>query len=101
MNTASIETEDIDNSEPSGFVDTHQQRAKKVSSLYKLADIIREHKRIYRAAMRGEIEVDDLVKFSMVLHRITQAMESSELDFELYQVKQALIEKGIMKNDGK
>lgn len=101
MTHAVVRTEDTNEPDPTGHEDTPQQRARKVTKLTTLQTIIREHKRVYRAAMRGEIAVDDMVKFSMVLHRITQAMADSELDFELYQVKQALIEKGIMKNDGK
>ena len=101
MEPTATENEETSTSVPSGFTDTPQQRARKITNLASLQGVIREHKRIYKEAMRGNIEIDDLAKLSMVLHRISTIMEASELDDELSKMKDALIEKGIMRNTGR
>ena len=72
------------------------ERAKQINKLTTVQGIIREHRRIYRESMKGNISTEDLLRYSSVLHRLIGEMESSDLEFELIQIKKALAKAGII-----
>lgn len=56
------------------------EKKKRIGNLTTVSDVIRETKRIYREARNNEISPENMVRFGQVLHKITQMMETNELE---------------------